>query len=234
MEKVENRYVVGGKVDMKKVHMRPIDEVNGYQIRPGLYEMYGATAIPGGVNFTVQSTNATSCELLLFKPRESEPFATIKFPEKYKIGNVYSMIVFKLNIEDFEYAYRLDGPYEPNKGIIFDKSKFLLDPYAKAVTGQSIWGSPVGDNCYKARVVKDDFDWGDFANPLIPMEDLIIYELHVRGFSKDASSGIDEKERGTFEALRKKIPYLKELGINAVELMPIFEFDETRDRREVN
>ena len=68
MEKVENRYVVGGKVDMNKVHMRPIDEVNGYQIRPGLYEMYGATAIPGGVNFTVQSTNATSCELLLFKP----------------------------------------------------------------------------------------------------------------------------------------------------------------------
>lgn len=234
MEKVENRYVVGGKVDMNKVHMRPIDEVSGYQIRPGLYEMYGATAIPGGVNFTVQSTNATSCELLLFKPRESVPFATIKFPEKYKIGNVYSMIVFKLNIEDFEYAYRLDGPYEPNKGIVFDKSKFLLDPYAKAVTGQSVWGSPVGDNCYKARVVKDDFDWGDFANPLIPMEDLIIYELHVRGFSKDASSGIDERERGTFEALRKKIPYLKELGINAVELMPIFEFDETRDRREVN
>lgn len=221
--------------EVSKYHMQPMDHIAGFDVRPGLYSMNGATAIPGGVNFTVHSNNATSCELLLFRRQESEPYARLKFPDHYKIGNVYSMIVFKLDIEAFEYAYSLDGPYEPSKGLIFDKNKYLLDPYAKAVTGQSIWGKPVnGNNHYKARVVKNDFDWGMFRDPLIPMEDLIIYELHVRGFTKDKSSGLCEAERGTFEGLRKKIPYLKRLGINAVELMPIFEFDETRDERTVN
>ena len=95
------------------------------------------------------------------------------------------MIVFKLNIEEFEYAYRVDGPYEPERGLIYDKTRYLLDPYAKAVTGQSGWGKtqPHGQH-YKARVVKDDFDWGRNRNPRIPMEDLIIYELHVRGFTR--------------------------------------------------
>ena len=223
------------KVDVRKYHMVPIDNIAGYDVRPGMYEINGATAIPGGVNFTIHSKNATSCELLLFNIQESEPYAVLKFPEQYNVGNVYSMIVFGLNIEEFEYAYRMDGPYDFKKGLVFDKSKYLLDPYAKAVTGQSVWGKPVGkNNVYKARVVKNDFDWVGFSEPHIPMEDLIIYELHVRGFTKDESSGLCEAERGTFEGLRKKIPYLKELGINAVELMPIFEFDETRDRREVN
>ena len=223
------------KIDMNKVHMVPIDNIEGYDVRPGMYEINGATAIPGGVNFTIHSNHATSCELLLFHRKETEPFVVMKFPEQYKIGNVFSMIVFGLNIEDFEYAYRMDGPYDFKKGLIFDRTKYLLDPYAKAVTGQSVWGNPVGThNVYKARVVKNDFDWDGFVEPYIPMEDLIIYELHVRGFTKDASSGLCETDRGTFEGLRKKIPYLKELGVNAVELMPIFEFDETRDRREVN
>lgn len=223
------------KIDMNKVHMVPIDNIEGYDVRPGMYEINGATAIPGGVNFTIHSNHATSCELLLFHRKETEPFVVMKFPEQYKIGNVFSMIVFGLNIEDFEYAYRMDGPYDFKKGLIFDRTKYLLDPYAKAVTGQSVWGNPVGNhNVYKARVVKNDFDWDGFVEPYIPMEDLIIYELHVRGFTKDASSGLCETDRGTFEGLRKKIPYLRELGVNAVELMPIFEFDETRDRREVN
>ncbi len=221
------------KNDMFRPILEPLTEISGYRVRPGMYEMNGATVFQGGVNFTVCSAGATSCELLLFKRMESEPYAVIEFPKEYKIGNVFSMMVFDLNIEDFEYAYRLDGPYDARKGIIFDKTKNLLDPYAKAVTGQSIWGSSVSNNGYKGRVVKNDFDWGSFANPHIAMEDLIIYELHVRGFTKHKSSGLKENERGTFEGLRKKIPYLKELGINAVELMPIFEFDETRDKRDV-
>ena len=220
---------------VEKYHMVPIDNLQGYDVRPGMYEINGATAIPGGVNFTIHSHNATSCELLLFHRMESEPFAIIPFPEQYKIGNVYSMIVFGLNIEDFEYAYSVDGPFDPKKGLVFDKTKYLLDPYAKAVTGQSVWGKPVAlNNVYKARVVKNDFDWKDFKKASIPMEDLVIYELHVRGFTKDGSSELEENERGTFEGVRKKIPYLKELGVNAVELMPIFEFDETRDKREVD
>ena len=217
----------------RTIHMVPMDEINGFSVRPGYYEINGATAIPGGVNFTVHSHGASSIELLLFHREAIEPFAVLPFPKRYRIGNVYSMIVFKLNIEEFEYAYRVDGPYEPEKGKIFDKSKYLLDPYAKAVTGQSRWGdtSPRGQH-YKARVVRDDFDWGDLAAPLIPMEDLIIYELHVRGFTRDASSGV--KHPGTFAGLMEKLPYLKSLGVNAIELMPIFEFDEMQDYREVN
>ena len=220
------------KVNSKKFHLVPLDEIAGFDVRPGFYEINGATAIPGGVNFTVHSNNATAVELLLFHRTESEPYAVLPFPEHYRIGNVYSMIVFGLDIEEFEYAYRVDGPYDQKKGLIFDKSQTLLDPYARAVTGQSVWGAVNDCSHYKARVVKSDFDWGDFKQPLIPMEDLVIYELHVRGFTNDKSSGVNNP--GTFDGIREKIPYLKELGINAVELMPIFEFDETKDRREVN
>ena len=156
------------------IHLVPLDRIAGFDVRPGFYDSNGATAIPGGVNFTVHSHNAASIELLLFHRTEDEPFAVLPFPQHYRIGNVYSMIVFKLNIEEFEYAYRVDGPYDPKRGLIFDRTKYLLDPYAKAVTGQSQWGDavPRGQH-YKARVVKNDFDWGDMPQPLIPMEDLI-------------------------------------------------------------
>ncbi|MCI9217280.1 glycogen debranching protein GlgX [Lachnospiraceae bacterium 42-17] len=217
----------------RTIHLVPMDHISGFDIRPGFYETNGATAIPGGVNFTVYSHNATSIELLLFRREAAEPFAVIPFPHHYRIGNVYSMIVFKLNIEEFEYAYRVDGPYEPKKGLIYNKNKYLLDPYAKAVTGQSCWGatSPRGQH-YKARVVKDDFDWEDMRAPLLPIEDLIIYELHVRGFTMHESSLVAKP--GTFAGLMEKLPYLIDLGVNVVELMPIFEFDEMQDYREVN
>ena len=217
----------------RSIHLVPMDIVGGFEVRPGFYEINGTTAIPGGVNFTVHSHSATKIELLLFHRQETEPFAVLPFPKHYRIGNVYSMIVFKLDIEEFEYAYRVDGPYEPEKGRIFDKNRFLLDPYAKAVTGQSVWGvpSPEGQH-YKARVVKDDYDWEAMGYPLIPMQDLIIYELHVRGFTRHGSSGVANP--GTFDGLLEKLPYLLELGVNAVELMPIFEFDEMLDYREVD
>ena len=210
--------------------LKPIDTVNGFQIRPGFFREFGAVAIPGGVNFTIHTHGAISCELLLFHRKAEEPYAVIPFPESYRIGFCYSMIVFDLDIEEFEYAYRLDGPYDEKKGLRFDKNKILLDPYARAVTGQSQWGHVNNaQHGYRARVVQSNFDWGDQRHHSIPMEDLIIYELHVRGFTMDESSGV--KHHGTFEGLREKIPYLKELGVNAVELMPIFEFDEMRDVR---
>ena len=211
--------------------MVPMDVINGFEVRPGMYEVNGATAIPCGVNFTVYSYGATSCELLLYKRMEQEPYAVIPFPESYKIGKVYSMIVFGLNICDFEYAYRVDGPYDPGRGLLFNKKNVLLDIYAKAVTGQSVWGIPQ-NNFYKARVVRDDFDWGNTTQPGIPMEDLVIYELHIRGFTRHFSSGVVNP--GTFDGLRERIPYLKELGVNAVELMPVFEFDEMKDFRMVD
>ena len=125
---------------MGYIHMEPMDEIAGFQVRPGMYELNGATALPGGVNFTVHSFGAVSCELLLFHRMEDEPYAVIPFPEHYRVGKVYAMIVFGLDIEEFEYAYRLDGPYDPKKGLLFDKKNVLLDIYAKAVTGQSVWG----------------------------------------------------------------------------------------------
>ncbi|PRR80799.1 glycogen debranching protein GlgX [Clostridium vincentii] len=231
--------LVGDKVnfdDFSKTfgkNLIPIDESNGFKIRPGFYLENGSVVIPGGVSFTVHSQNATSFKLVLFKREQSEPYAIIPFPENYRIGNVYSMIVFGLDIEEFEYAYSVDGPYKPEKGLIFDNTKYILDPYAKAVAGQSRWGlkSKSGSE-YRSRVVANDFDWGNSKQPLIPMEELLIYELHVRGFTKHSSSQVNKP--GTFAGLSEKIPYLKELGINAVELMPIFEFDEMQDERTVN
>ena len=101
------------------INLVPLDEVNGYPVRPGFYEINGATPIPGGINFTISSTNATACELLLFHRKQTEPFAILPFPEHYRIGNCYSMIVFGLDVENLEYAYRMDGPYDFKKGYIF-------------------------------------------------------------------------------------------------------------------
>ncbi|MCR4892114.1 MAG: glycogen debranching protein GlgX [Lachnospiraceae bacterium] len=226
-----DRAVVTAVPNYDRVHMRPMDEIGGFKIRPGFYEINGATAIPCGVNFTIYSNQATSVELLLFRRGEDEPYAILKFPDNYRIGNVYSMIVFDIDIDSFEYAYRMDGPYNPKKGLVFDKTKVLLDPYAKVVAGQREWGNRA-NRIYKARVVKNNFDWGKDGSLLTPMEDLIIYEMHVRGFTKDASSGVKEGHNGTFAGVRDKIPYLKELGINAIEFMPVFEFDEMLGRRD--
>ena len=214
-------------------HMVPLDTLEGFRIRPGFFDINGATALSDGVCFTIHSQGATSCELLLYEPYAKEPFTILKYPDNYRIGNVFSMIVFDLDVEDFQYAFRLDGPYDKKKGLLFDKHKPLLDPYAKAVVGQSEWGQkPDAFLGYRGRVVKNNFDWGITKPSIIPMEDLIIYEMHVRGFTKDASSGVAHP--GTFHGIMEKIPYLKELGINPVELMPIFEFDDMRDHRVID
>ena len=226
----DTKYTEKASTRSQEINLIPMDNIAGYDVRPGMYEMNGATVIPGGINFTIHSHQATSCELLLFRRKASEPFAVLPFPDNYKIGNCYSMIVFGLTIDELEYAYRMDGPNDPSKGLLFDKNNILLDPYAKAVAGLSKWGVEEKEyKGYRARVVKDDFDWGNNRQPLTPMEDLIIYEMHVRGFTMDESSGVDFP--GTFDAIRQKVPYLKELGVTAVELMPIFEFDEMHDHR---
>lgn len=213
------------------ISIKPMGKIAGYFVRPGLFDVNGALALPVGVNFTLHTHGGTSCELLLFHRDSEEPYAILPFPEAYKIGDVYSMIVFGLDIEEFEYAYRINGPYNPKEGLTFDRSAVLLDPYARAVAGQRVWGEKKIKS-YHARVVKDVFDWGDMPQSTREMSDLIIYELHVRGFTRHSSSGVEHK--GTFAGLKEKIPYLKELGINAVELMPIFEFDETMGTREVD
>ena len=214
-------------------NLSSIDMINGFRVRPGFYEINGASALPNGVNFTLISYHAVSCELVLFHRKCQEPYARIPFPSNYRVGNVFSMFVFGLKIDEFEYAYCLDGPYRPEKGMLFDKNKYLLDPYAKAVTGQSEWGKVLAENeFYKARVVHNNFNWEMPDKTAPKLHDCIIYEMHVRGFTRHPSSGV--RHPGTFDAIGEKIPYLKQLGINAVEFMPVFEFDETRNMRTVN
>lgn len=211
--------------------LQPLDEIAGFQVRPGFYRTNGAVQGKGGVSFTISSHYATGCTLLLFHPREREPYARLPFPDNYRIGSTYSMFVFGLKIEDFEYAYQFDGPYDEAQGHRFDKNAILLDPYARAVTEQRVWGEKFeGEHIYKARVVENNFDWGARKQLENKLEDLIIYEMHVRGFTMSPTSGVEA--RGTFEGIREKIPYLKELGVNAIELMPIFEFDEMDSARE--
>ena len=219
---------------MERIDSRPTQTQAGFKLRRGRPFPYGATLVPGGVNFSVFSSGATSCTLVLFKRHETEPFAEIPFPEEFRTGNVFAMVVFDLDPESIEYGYRMDGPYNPEAGEWFDASKVLADPYAKSLGGREVWGTaPDWNNPqqHRSQIILDDFDWESDRPLEIPHEDLVIYEMHVRSFTRDASSGIKENHRGTFAGLRDKIPYLKELGVNAVELMPVFEFDEFENSR---
>jgi isoamylase len=205
-----------------------------FKLRYGQPFPFGATPVPGGVNFSIYSGHATTATLVLFKKHAPEPFAEIPFLKEFRLGNVVSMIVLDLDYEDLEYGYRVDGPYNPKQGHRFDKTKILLDPYAKSIGGRDVWGTPLAEKeiyPYRARIIKDDFDWAGDRPLEIPEEDLIIYEMHVRGFTRHPSANVKEAHQGTFAGLQEKIPYLKELGVNCVELMPIFEFDELDNPR---
>lgn len=210
--------------------LHPLDSASGYAVCPGMFDRNGAVPLGygGAVSFTVHSEGATSVTLLLFHRGENEPYSEITFPKNYRIGSVWSMVVFGLDISQFEYAYSVDGPWDPEKGLLFDKNHILLDIYAKAVTGQRIWRTKEFTPAYRARVVRSTYDWDNDLRS-VPMEDLIIYEMHVRGFTMGKNSGVTAP--GTFQGIREKIPYLQWLGITAVEMMPIFEFDEMQNCR---
>jgi len=217
---------------MLRIDAHPTHKYMGFDIRMGKPLPFGATLVPGGVNFSVYSSHARSCELVLFKKHEPRPYATIPFPDQFRIGNVFTMVVFDLDYENIEYGFRMEGPFDPREGHRFDGTKILMDPYAKSIGGRDVWGTdPDWSNPYphRARVLLDDFDWEEDHPLEIPIEDLIIYELHVRGFTRHPSSAI--RHPGTFAGIREKIPYLRELGINCVELMPIHEFDEFENSR---
>jgi glycogen operon protein len=219
---------------MERIDIHPTHSYESFKLRLGRPQPFGATIVPGGVNFSIFSSHATSCSLVLFKKHAKAPLAEIPFPDEFRIGNVYCMVVFDLDYENLEYGYRMDGPNNFEQGHWFDQSKILLDPYAKVIGGRDAWGViPDWDDIYhhRGRIAFDDFDWGNDRALEIPPEDQIIYEMHVRSFTRHESSGIKENHRGTFAGIRDKIPYLKELGVNAVELMPVYEFDEFENSR---
>jgi len=217
---------------LDRIDIHPTHTLTGFQVRVGKAFPFGATTVPGGVNFSVFSRFATECILVLFEKGEAEPFAEIPFPDEFRIGNVWTMVVFGLNIERLEYGYRMDGLFDPASGQRFDKSKILLDPYARVIGGRDTWGvQPDWSDTYhhRGRLAFDDFDW-EHDRPLeTPIQDLVIYEAHVRSLTAHPSSGV--RHSGTFAAIREKIPYLKELGVNCLELMPIYEFDEWENSR---
>jgi glycogen operon protein len=217
---------------MERVDVYPTHEYEGYRLRPGRVFPFGATFVPGGVNFSIYSSQASACTLVLFRQGEVQPLAEIPFPNSFRVGNVFAMTVFDLDYETVEYGYRMTGPFDPGGGHRFDPSKVLLDPYAKAVAGRDVWGAaPAWDRPgpYRGRLVFEDFDWGGDQPLQTPIEDLVIYEMHVRGFTRHPSAGV--RFPGTFAGLREKIPYLKDLGVNCVELLPIYEFDEFENSR---
>ncbi len=219
---------------IERIDVHPTHKYESFKLRCGKPYPFGATLVPGGVNFSIYSSLATSCTLVLFQKHAKEPMAEIPFPEEFRIGNVYCMVVFDLDYENVEYGYRMDGPNDFQQGHWFDKTKILLDPYAKLIGGRDIWGvTPDWKDVYhhRAKIANEDFDWENDKALEIAPEDQIIYEMHVRSFTKSPSSGVREKFRGTFAGIREKIPYLKELGVNSIELMPIYEFDEFENSR---
>jgi isoamylase len=194
---------------------------------------FGATVIPNGVNFSIFSKYANECTLILFHPNESQPFAEILFPKQNRIGHVFTMQVYDLDWENVEYGYRFDGPQDAQTGHRFDPNIVVLDPYAKSITGRGVWKQQIEMETsmkHRGRIVRSNFEWEDDRSLNLPIEDLIIYEMHVRSFTQHPSSGV--RNPGTFAGLVEKIPYLKELGINAVELLPIFDFDEYENARQ--
>ena len=213
---------------MQDIELFPTRELNGIRYTAGKVLPFGATIVNSStVNFSVYSRHATACILVLFHKGDAEPFAEIPIPEEYRIGHVYAIMVFDLNWEETEYGYRFDGPYDLKAGHRYDKSKIVLDPYAKLVSGREEWHRrqyPKDGFQFRGRIIREDYEWEGDRPLYTPMKDLVIYELHVRGFTKDPSSGV--KNAGTFAGVVEKIPYLKELGVNCVELLPMFEFDE--------
>ncbi|MAR07314.1 MAG: glycogen debranching enzyme GlgX [Cyanobium sp. NAT70] len=217
---------------LDRIDSLPTDTIAGFRVRAGRPLPFGATYTATGVNFSIYTSAGTACTLALFKSGESKPYAEIPIPANYRIGDVYCIVVFDLDDENLEYGFKVDGPYEPESGHRFDPTKILMDPYAHIIAGRDIWGEePDWEQPYpyRARISFDDFDW-EGERPLeIPPEDLVIYETHVRAYTNSENS--QTSHPGTYAALVEKIPYLKDLGVNAIELMPIFEFDEYENSR---
>lgn len=223
------------RTDYPPAHMpirpEPTHSHGPFRLSYGHPMPFGASHVPHGVNFSIFSAHATACTLVLFDVGGREPMAEIPFPPEYRLGHVWAMVVHDLDYEQIEYAYRFDGPHDPLSGHYFNPANLVLDPNAREVTGRDVWMQDTGDRTplHRARIPHNHFHW-EHSRPLRrPESELIIYEMHVRGFTRHPSSGVSAP--GTFAGLAEKISYLNELGVNCVELMPVFEFDERENTR---
>ncbi len=194
----------------------------------------GATVMQDGVNFSIYSKNATKVELLLFDEADANEPSTIYVfdPSKHRTGFYWHMFIHGLGSGQL-YGYRIDGPFTPEEGHRFDPDKLLLDPYSKSVeiptAYERILATFPGSNVSKAMksVVVDTsiYDWEGDHHLRHPYSRTIIYEMHVAGFTKHPNSGVAISKRGTYAGLIEKIPYLQDLGITAVEMLPVFQYD---------
>jgi isoamylase len=194
----------------------------------------GATPSGNGVNFSVFSKHATAVQLLLFDGVNDTKAARVVRLDPSANRTYHYWHVFVPNVRPGQlYAYRVEGPFDPSRGMRFDPTKVLLDPYSRGVMVPETYGRDAarrpGDNAGTAMksVVIDvaGYDWEGDAPLRRPSARTIVYEMHVRGFTRHPSSALAQETRGTFAGLIEKIPYLQRLGITAVELLPVFQFD---------
>src|SRR6266436_4357128 len=194
----------------------------------------GATVVDGGINFSVFSRSATGVELLLFdREDDARPARVISIdPATNRTYHYWHVFVPGVKAGQI-YGYRAKGAFDPPNGMRFDPGKVLLDPYGRGTVVPKNYSRDAarqaGDNAAKAMksVVVDvhTYDWEGDTPLQRPSSRTIVYEMHVRGFTRHPSSGVAEKRRGTFPGVIEKIPYLQQVGITAVELMPVFQFD---------
>ena len=212
---------------MKKVSLSP--QWN-FVITPGSPMLLGATIIPEGINFAVFSRHCERLWLVLFTPTGRRIGEIELDPVHNKTGDIWH-ILLRTRKHNLQYCFRSSGPHDPHgSGLFFDAKALLLDPYARALAGGETWNGPPEKRAgFKRRclVVENHFDWEDDRPLQIPLQDSIIYEMHVRGYTRHPSSKV--KNPGTFAGIIEKIPYLQELGITAVELMPVTEFNENEN-----
>jgi len=189
----------------------------------------GATAQSGGVNFSVYSKNAELVELLLFDNVDAAKPARVIALNPGKNRTYYYWHVFVPGLMPGQlYGFRAVGPFKPELGLRFNGNKVLLDPYSRAVAVPKAYSRRADNAAAVMKSIVDDsgsYDWEDDRPRQRPFVETIIYELHVRGFTRHPSSGLISQKAGTYAGLVEKIPYLTDLGINAVELMPVFQFD---------
>jgi isoamylase len=222
-----------------------VDAIAVTAVKPGSSFPLGASLIADGVNFSVFSKHATAVQLLLFdRADDARPSRVIDLdPHTQRTYHYWHAFVPSIGAGQL-YGYRVHGPFAPQRGVRFDAEKVLMDPYAKCVArpppGSRAAASSPGDNAAEAvkSVVADPctYDWGDDRPPRTPFAKTVIYEMHVGNFTRHPNSGVQAGRRGTFAGLIDKIPYLKDLGVSALELLPVFAFDEEaapRGRRNV-
>uniref|UniRef100_A0A2P2MIS7 Isoamylase 3ic-like n=1 Tax=Rhizophora mucronata TaxID=61149 RepID=A0A2P2MIS7_RHIMU len=205
----------------------------------------GVSEVENGINFAIFSQHATAVTLCLSLPErgkleklEGRMIELPLDPRVNRTGDIWHICIEDLPRSNVLYGYRIDGPQDWHQGHRFDSSIVLVDPYAKLVEGRRSFGD-TSQKLAKFLGTYDfdslPFDWGDnYKFPNIPEKDLVIYEMNVRAFTVDKSSGLDPRIQGSYLGLIEKIPHLLELGVNAVELLPVFEFDEFEFQRQPN